>query len=232
VICELPDTGLGAYFGLLLLLAISCLIAGVTLVLLARRSRGGLAVLVLLLLLGTVTTVSTLGMVTPAQAATPGCSPPPSSSSSSGSSSSGSALSGSSASGSSSASSPSAPPSTASSSVGRLTVTQTSTMAGLAPGVAPTPITGRLVNHSAESTHITAVGVEIASITPGFNSSAGACGVGDYEVIAARMRVGRTLGPEGSTAFAGASIGFNNKKTNQDGCQGATVHLLYTTNPR
>ena len=118
-----------------------------------------------------------------------------------------------------------------SSSVDRLIVTQTSTTVGLAPGVAPAPITGRLLNHSAESTHITAVDVQIASITPRSNPSAGACGVSDYLLIAARMRVGRTLEPGGTTGFAGASIGFNNKLTNQDGCKGATIRLLYTANP-
>ncbi len=118
-----------------------------------------------------------------------------------------------------------------SSSVGRLTVTQTSTMARLAPGVAPAPITGRLVNHGAGSTHITDVDVKIAYIAPRPTSSAGACGTNDYKLIAARMPVGRTLGPGGSTGFAGASIGFDNKKTNQDACKGAAIHLLYTVNP-
>jgi len=122
-------------------------------------------------------------------------------------------------------------PSFSSSSVGRLTVTQTSTMAAMAPGVAPAHITGRLVNDSEESAHVTAVGVEIASITTTSNS-AGACGAGDYQLIAARMPVGRTLGPGASTAFAGASIGFNDRQdTNQDACKGATVHLHYTANP-
>ena len=205
---QLPDAGFGAHVGLPLLLALTCLVAGTTLVLLARRSRGGPAVLVLLLLLGTVTTICTLGVAKPAQA-TPRCSSSPQPS----------------------ASSSSSPSSSASSAIGRLTVTQTSTMVGVAPGVAPAPVTGRLVNHSAESTHINAVEVEIASITHRSHPSVGACGVGDYQVIAARMRVGRTLGPGGSTAFAGASIGFNNKLTNQDGCKGATIHLLYTANP-
>jgi hypothetical protein len=118
-----------------------------------------------------------------------------------------------------------------SSSVDRLILTQTSTTVGLAPGVAPAPITGRLVNHSAENTHITAVDVEIASITPRSNPAANACRVDDYQVIAPRMRVRRTLGPGGSTPFAGASIEFNNKLTNQDGCKGATINLHYTANP-
>ena len=46
------------------------------------------------------------------------------------------------------------------------------------------------------------------------------------------MRVGKTLSGGGSTAFEGASIAFNNKTVNQDACKYATVHLLYTANPR
>jgi hypothetical protein len=200
VICDqLPDTGLSATVGLLVLVATTCLIAGATLVLLSRRSRGGPAALALLLLLGTATTMITLATATPAEAAAPGCS--------------------------------STSPSSSSSSVRRLTVTQTSTMAGLAPGVAPAPITGRLVNHGAGSTRITAVDVEIAYVTPRPNSSAGACRASDYKLIAARMPVGRTLAPGGSTKFAGASIGFDNKLTNQDGCKRANVHLRYAANP-
>jgi Flp pilus assembly protein TadG len=202
VTCDpLPATGLGANIGPLLVVAIVCLIAGTTLVLLARRTRGGPAVLAVLLLLGTVTTLTTLGIQTPAQAATPGCSSSPSSSGSS------------------------------SSSVGRLIITQTSTMVGLAPGVAPAPITGSVENDSAESTHITAVEVEINSVTPGPGSAAGSCGPSDYHLIAARMRVERTLEPGASTPFAGASIGFSNKTTNQDACKGAAIQLLYTANP-
>jgi hypothetical protein len=215
VSCDrLPETGLGAQVGLLLLLAVACLVAGTTLALLARRSRGGPAVMVVVLLLGAVTTISTLGMARPAQAAGPGCS--------------------SSSPASSSAPISSAPPSiptSSSPSVGRLIVTETSTTVGLAPGVAPAPITGRVVNHSSESTRITAVDVQIASITRSSASSGSACGISDYQLIAARMPVGRTLGPGGATDFAGASIKFNNKTINQNGCKGAIVHLLYTANP-
>lgn len=43
---------------------------------------------------------------------------------------------------------------------------QTSTMVGLAPGVAPAPITGRLVNHSDESTRVSANDVTITGRHP------------------------------------------------------------------
>jgi hypothetical protein len=228
VSCDLlPNTGLGAHVGLLLILAMACMIAGTTVLLLARRARGGRSVLVFLLLLGTVTTVSTFGLTTPAQAA-PGCSSSPSTSSgSSTGSNTGSTSAPSSGSPTESTSAPAA-----SASVHRVTFTQTSAVAGLAPGVAPANISGRLVNDSVESARITAVGVEIASVSTRSNASAGTCGVSDYQVLAATMPVGRTLGPGASTAFAGASIGFNNKQdTNQDACKGATIHLRYTANP-
>jgi hypothetical protein len=104
-------------------------------------------------------------------------------------------------------------------------------MAGLAPGVAPAPITGRVVNDGAGDSHVAAVDVEIAYIAPRPNYSAGACEASDYKLIAARMPVGRTLGPGESTGFGGASIGFDNKETNQDACKGVAIHLLYTVNP-
>lgn len=187
----LPSTGLDAYLGPLLMLAIALVVAGALTVLLARR-RGASAVLVGALLLGSVATAVGLGTPAPAQAATAGCS---------------------------------------SSSPDFLEVTQTSTMAGLAPGVAPVPITGRLENHSRESTYVTAVDVEITAITAAPGSPAGACQPSDYRLGSPRMPVGRTLEPGGSAPFAGASIGFASQDHNQDACQSATVHLRYTANP-
>lgn len=113
-----------------------------------------------------------------------------------------------------------------------LVVTQTSTMVGLAPGVAPRPITGRVVNVSDERTDITDVEVEIAAVSPAAGAAVGPCDASDYQISSTRMPVGRVLGPEGSTSFRGASIGFSDKPSNQDACQGATVHLHYTVNPR
>ncbi len=112
-----------------------------------------------------------------------------------------------------------------------LTITQTSVMEGLAPGVGPVPIAGIVTNNGADSTDIIAVDVEISGVTTRAGSAPGTCDPSDYYLSDARMPVGRTLAPGGSTAFAGASIGFSNKSTNQDTCKGATVQLLYTANP-
>ncbi|MEV6876678.1 hypothetical protein [Amycolatopsis sp. NPDC051128] len=112
-----------------------------------------------------------------------------------------------------------------------LTVTQTSTMDHLAPGVAPVPITGLVVNNGDDSTYLAAVEVQITSVTPAPGSPAGSCDAGDYLLVNARMPVARALGPGGSAPFTGAAIGFRNKTVNQDSCQNATIHLLYTANP-
>jgi LPXTG-motif cell wall-anchored protein len=113
----------------------------------------------------------------------------------------------------------------------RLSAIQTSTMTGLAPGADPAPITGRLVNHSNDSTHVSAVEVAITTVTPAPGAPTGGCGPRDYLILKPQMRVERTLGPGAAAPFTGAAIGFANKNLNQDACQGATIHLRYTANP-
>lgn len=112
-----------------------------------------------------------------------------------------------------------------------LTVRQTSTMDDLAPGRAPVAITGLVVNNSLDDTYITAVKVEMTSVTTQRGSYPGTCDASDYFLLNTRMLVERHLGPGASTPFTGASIGFRNKPTNQDACQRAIIHLLYTANP-
>ncbi len=186
---SLADTGLDAGLGVLLVVAIACLVAG-ALAFLLTRSRGKGAAMTLLVLL-VVGAAAVLAPSAPAQAAEADC-----------------GVAGNS-----------------------LTVTQTSTMAGLAPGTAPVAITGLVVNNGTQSTRLTAVDVEIAGVVMAAGSAAGTCDAGDYLLSRRRMPVDRILGPGGSATFAGASIGFSNASVNQDACQYATVLLLYTANP-
>jgi hypothetical protein len=109
-----------------------------------------------------------------------------------------------------------------------LTITQTSALEGLAPGIAPTAITGVVANDSADSTYITAIMVSIEAVTMS-SSAVGVCGVDDYLLLVPRMAVGQTLEAGGSATFGGGSIGFNDTSLNQDACKGATVTLHYTT---
>lgn len=112
-----------------------------------------------------------------------------------------------------------------------LTVRQTSIMDGLAPGRAPVAITGVVVNNSVDSTYITAVDVRITAVSTQPGAAPGTCDPSDYFLLNPRMSVEQPVGPGGSTSFAGASIGLGNKPTNQDACQRAVIHLLYTANP-
>ncbi len=113
---------------------------------------------------------------------------------------------------------------------GSVTLTQTSTIENLAPGVPPVAITGLIINDGTEDVFVTAIDVEIISVIRALDAATGVCGASDYILLDTRMPVGRTVAANGgSTAFSGASIGFNNTSTNQDACQGATVNLLYST---
>ena len=110
-----------------------------------------------------------------------------------------------------------------------LTITQTSVNTGLGPGVAPSPLTAEVTNRAPESTVVTAITVEITGVTKTASAVEGPCDASDYLLLDARMPVGRTLRPYETVPFSGASIGFIDKSTNQDACQGARVTLRYTS---
>lgn len=108
-----------------------------------------------------------------------------------------------------------------------ITITQTSPLTGLAPGIAPAAITGKITNHWADTIFVTTVTVSIASVTKAPGSRDGTCDASDFLLARPGMPVGVTIEPGGSADVTGASIGFNNKSVNQDACQGATVELHY-----
>jgi hypothetical protein len=110
---------------------------------------------------------------------------------------------------------------------GSLIIVQTSSMTGLAPGVAFAAITGTVTNHSSESTFVTDITVSVASVTRYPNAASGPCDVSDYVIRQPAMPVGQTLAGGTSVSFAGAEIGFNDKSVNQDACQNAVVNLRY-----
>jgi hypothetical protein len=110
-----------------------------------------------------------------------------------------------------------------------LTITQGATLTGLAPGVAPTAITGTVVNNSGHTVLVNRISVRITSVTQAPGAAAGECDATDYVMLHAVMPVGRALAPGASVRFTRASIGFRNKAVNQDACQGASVGLRYVS---
>jgi hypothetical protein len=110
-----------------------------------------------------------------------------------------------------------------------LSIVQTSAMTGLAPDVPPSAIAGRVTNMSADDTYIVQITASVYAVTKANGASPGTCDATDYVILAPVMPVGQALAGGASTTFSGASIGFLNKSSNQDACQGATVTLLYRT---
>jgi len=111
-----------------------------------------------------------------------------------------------------------------------VTVVQTSTVTGLAPGGAAQTLSGNFNNTNSGPVFIGTVTASISSVTKATGAPAGTCDATDYTLSNAAMTVNTQI-PAGSGvgAWTGATIAFNNKAAvNQNACKGATVNLAYT----
>jgi len=119
--------------------------------------------------------------------------------------------------------------STASSLTG-LTVVQTSTISGLAPGGSAQTLSGNFDNSNAGPVYVTSVTASISSVTKAGGAPAGTCDATDYTLANATMTVGaEVIAGTGKGSWTGATLAFNNKAaSNQDACKGATVNLSYS----
>jgi flagellar basal body-associated protein FliL len=128
-----------------------------------------------------------------------------------------------------------------------LTITQTSSPSGLAPGVAPTSVSGQITDAaSGTSTFVNQVVVTVSSVTP---TSGNTCSAGNYGLVSGAattaftssgssigtttpsltLSIGQDITPGGTITLPAFSIGFVDYTTvNQNGCQGATPQLTYT----
>ena len=109
-----------------------------------------------------------------------------------------------------------------------LTVVQTSTVSGMAPGDSPQTLSGDFDNPNSGPVYVGTVTVSIASVTKDAGAPAGTCDATDYTLSNAAMTVDAEV-PAGSGvgSWTGATIQFNDKATNQDACKNATVNLTY-----
>jgi hypothetical protein len=107
-----------------------------------------------------------------------------------------------------------------------LTVTQTSTISNMYPGDSPQTIAGTVTNNAANSAYVANVVVSIKGVAQAAGAT-GTCGADDYSLVNPTMAIGQDIASGGTVKFSGATIQFNNKGTNQDGCKGATVNLGY-----
>lgn len=103
-------------------------------------------------------------------------------------------------------------------------VNQTSTITGLAPGLAAQTLSGNFNNPNTSPTYVAAV---TATVT---GTDKSGCGPTDYTIagtapVAAEVPSGNAVG-----AWSGLTIQFNNKAgTNQDACKNAVVAIAYTS---
>jgi hypothetical protein len=113
--------------------------------------------------------------------------------------------------------------------VSALTVVQTSTVSGLAPGLPAQTLSGNFNNPNSGPVYVASVTASIASVTDTNGDPITGCDNTDYALANAAMTVGAEV-PSGNAkgSWTGATLAFNNKASNQDACKGAVVHLAYT----
>jgi hypothetical protein len=110
-----------------------------------------------------------------------------------------------------------------------VSVAQIAPITGIAPGAAAVPVVGAVTNKTDQQVFVVAVTVVVASVTKARGAAVGACDPSDYVVSNATTPVNKLLAPFGTLTFSGASIGFNDKSTDQDACEGAKLKLAYST---
>lgn len=106
-----------------------------------------------------------------------------------------------------------------------ITVNQTSTVTGLAPGTPAQALSGTFDNPNSGPVYVTSVTATVAG------TDKTGCTASDY-TIAGTANVGAQIpAGVGVGSWSGLTIAFNNKpSTNQDACKGATVSISYTSN--
>lgn len=113
-----------------------------------------------------------------------------------------------------------------------VTVVQTSSISGLAPGSGTHALSGTFDNPNDGSVYIASVSVSIDSVVDSEGEPAVGCEADDYVIAGSPMTVNANVpAGDGVGSWSGATIAFVNEAAeNQDGCKGATVNLVYTSN--
>ncbi len=103
-------------------------------------------------------------------------------------------------------------------------VNQTSTVTGMAPGVAAQALSGNFDNANAGPVYVAAVSATVSGTdTPG-------CGATDYTIAGTATVGAQVPAGTGVGSWSGLTIQFNNKAgVNQDACKNANVTIAYTS---
>jgi hypothetical protein len=101
-------------------------------------------------------------------------------------------------------------------------VNQTSTVAGLAPGLAAQSLSGNFDNPNSGPVYVAAV----TAVVTGTDKAG--CTASDYTISGTATVNAEVPAGSGVGSWSGLTIQFNNKATNQDACKGAAVSVTYT----
>lgn len=105
-----------------------------------------------------------------------------------------------------------------------VTVNQTSTVVGLAPGLAAQPLSGTFINPNSGPVYVAAVTATVSG------TDKSGCTAADYTIagtatVGAQVASGTSVG-----SWSGLTIQFKNTGMNQDACKDAVVTIAYTAN--
>ena len=107
-----------------------------------------------------------------------------------------------------------------------ITVNQTTTVTGLAPGATAVPLTGTFSNTNAATVKVTGLTAAVTGVSP-----ATGCSPSDY-VIGGTAAIGNGGDvPNGTNvgSWSGLTVAFkNDPAVNQNGCKNATITITYT----
>jgi hypothetical protein len=112
--------------------------------------------------------------------------------------------------------------------VSALTVVQTSTVSGLAPGLPAQTLSGTFLNPNSGPVYVSSVSVSISSVVKAVGAPSGTCDATDYVITGSPVAINAEVLANDTSAWSGPQIAFVNKASNQDGCKGATVNLAYS----
>lgn len=107
-----------------------------------------------------------------------------------------------------------------------ITVNQTTTVTGLAPGTSAQALAGNFDNPNSGPVYVASVTASVSG------TDKTGCTASDYTITGSPATVGvQVAAGSGVGGWSGITIAFNNKAaTNQDACKGAIVTLAYTSN--
>lgn len=105
-----------------------------------------------------------------------------------------------------------------------ITVNQTSTVTGLAPGLPAQALSGNFDNSNSSPVYVAAVTATVSG-----TDTAG-CGPTDYTIAGTAAVAAQVPAGTGVGSWSGLTIAFNNKAgVNQDACKNAVVAIAYAS---